>query len=94
MYERILDADWIKVDYYNDGKPVIRVSEFIKGKWHEFYCDLPANVESVAHAHWVAVHDRGNNWSRCSRCNTVGSPFWNRCPVCEAKMDEILEVVE
>lgn len=44
MYKRILDADWLKVDYYNDGKPMIRVSEFIKGKWIDHFAELPDPV--------------------------------------------------
>ena len=35
---------------------------------------------------WIVHHEGGNNWCECSECNTVGSPFWKRCPVCEAKM--------
>ena len=23
----------------------------------------------------------------CSECRTMGSPYWKRCPVCEAKME-------
>lgn len=39
------------------------------------------------HGRWIS-HNRGmNNWVECSECNTVGSPFWKRCPLCEAKMD-------
>ena len=39
------------------------------------------------HGRWI-VHNKGqNNWVECSECNTVGSPFWKRCPICEAKME-------
>ena len=41
----------------------------------------------VVHGRWI-THNKGqNNWVECSRCNTVGSPCWKCCPVCEAKMD-------
>lgn len=44
-------------------------------------------AEPVVHGRWI-THNKGqNNWCECSECNTVGSPFWKRCPVCEAKMD-------
>lgn len=49
-------------------------------------------AEPVVRARWIPRHRRGNNWCECSACNTVGSPFWKRCPMCEAKMDE--EVTE
>lgn len=44
-------------------------------------------AEPVRHGRWVVHHHAGNNWCECSECNTVGSPKWKRCPVCEAKMD-------
>ena len=45
------------------------------------------DAEPVVHGRWI-THNKGqNNWCECSECNTVGSPFWKRCPVCEAKMD-------
>lgn len=43
--------------------------------------------EEIKHGRWI-VHNKGqNNWVECSECNTVGSPFWKRCPVCERKME-------
>lgn len=53
------------------------------------YADhLIANgVEIPNTGRWI-THNKGkNNWCECSECNTVGSPFWKRCPVCEAKME-------
>lgn len=44
-------------------------------------------VEEVR-GRWITRGKGCNNWCECSECNTVGSPFWKRCPVCEAKMDE------
>ena len=45
------------------------------------------DVTIQKHGRWI-VHNKGqNNWVECSECNTVGSLFWKRCPMCEAKMD-------
>lgn len=45
------------------------------------------DAKPVVHGRWI-THNKGqNNWCECSECNTVGSPFWKCCPVCEAKMD-------
>lgn len=37
---------------------------------------------------WIQRNKGQNNWVECSECNTVGSPFWKCCPVCEAKMPQ------
>ena len=48
---------------------------------------LPWEVERVHYAYWIPRHSGlSENWVDCSECGTVGSPFWKRCPVCEAKM--------
>lgn len=41
----------------------------------------------VKHGRWIQHNKGQNNWVECSECNTVGSPFWKRCPICEAKME-------
>lgn len=45
--------------------------------------------DAVKHGRWVHMFNAKNlnNWVECSECKTVGSPFWKRCPVCEARMD-------
>ena len=51
--------------------------------------DFSKTVDAVevVHGRWI-THNKGqNNWCECSECNTIGSPFWKYCPVCEAKMD-------
>lgn len=90
MYKRIYDSEEIVVDYYNDGKPMIRVSVFEDYHWKdEHFVEIPVEDK---HGRWI-THGRGfNNWCECSECGTVGSPFWKRCPMCEAKMGE--EVAE
>ena len=50
--------------------------------------ELPTiDAVEVVHGRWIPHNKGTNNWVECSECNTVGSPFWKRCPVCEAKMD-------
>lgn len=44
------------------------------------------DAESVHYGRWITINKGFDNWVECSECNTVGSPFWKRCPVCEAKM--------
>ena len=43
-----------------------------------------ADVEEVKRGHWI-TNPRG--FCFCSECLTSGSPYWKRCPICEAKMD-------
>lgn len=48
------------------------------------YADAKKNEK---HGRWLMRNKGQNNWCECSLCNTVGSPFWKRCPLCEAIMD-------
>ena len=45
------------------------------------------DAEPVVHGHWVKYNFLGHDQFACSECQTLGSPQWKRCPVCEAKMD-------
>ena len=45
------------------------------------------DAEPVVHGHWVKYNFLGHEQFVCSECQTLGSPQWKRCPVCEAKMD-------
>lgn len=45
------------------------------------------DAEPVVHGHWVKHNFLGHDQFACSECQTLGSPQWKRCPVCEAKMD-------
>ena len=47
-----------------------------------------ADVEPVRPARWVQQPLNGTHIWRCSKCETIGSPQWNYCPKCGAKMDE------
>lgn len=42
MYKRIYETDDIIVDYYDDGKPMIRISMFEDGHWvDEHFVEVP-----------------------------------------------------
>ena len=41
----------------------------------------------VKHAQWIQQPFNGTHIWRCSKCETIGSPQWNYCPKCGAKMD-------
>lgn len=71
MYKRIYDSDEIVVDYYNDGKPMVRVSVFEDGHWtDEHFVELPEEVEPVIHARWEDKYGGkyANPRYRCSAC--------------------------
>ena len=48
------------------------------------------NVELVRHGRWVQRPLNGTHIWRCSKCETIGSPQWNYCPKCGAKMGDKL----
>lgn len=48
----------------------------------------PEDVMQVRHGWWVQQPLNGTHIWRCSKCETIGSPQWNYCPKCGAKMDE------
>lgn len=79
---RLIDANALKGDFV-----------FLRKMWSgaeiAAVIDEAPTVDAVpvVHGRWI-YHNKGlNNWVECSRCNTVGSPFWKCCPVCEARMD-------
>ena len=41
----------------------------------------------VRHGGWIQQPLNGTHIWRCSKCETLGSPQWNYCPNCGAKMD-------
>ena len=48
MYKRIYDSEEIVVDYYNDGKPMIRVSQFEDGHFREeHFVEIPVDAVEV-----------------------------------------------
>lgn len=51
--------------------------------------EAPAvDAEPVEYSMWLehAGSQHTRYWT-CLKCDTLGSPRWKRCPVCEAKMD-------
>ena len=59
----------------------------IKGELVEAHQMAVCALVKQKHGRWISHNKGQNNWVECSECNTVGSPFWKRCPICEAKMD-------
>ena len=49
-----------------------------------------ADVEPVRPGRWVQQPLNGTHIWRCSKCETIGSPQWNYCPKCGAKMGDKL----
>ena len=47
-----------------------------------------ADVEPVRHGRWVQRPFNGTRIWDCSKCETLGSPQWNYCPKCGARMNE------
>ena len=46
-----------------------------------------ADVEPVKHGRWIHKIALGGYAWFCSECESIGSPAWRRCPMCETKMD-------
>jgi hypothetical protein len=78
---RLIDLDKIKpMDFPSVAMDGLDVVQYLN--------TLPTvDAVEVVHGRWITHRKGQNNWCECSECNTVGSPFWKRCPVCEAKMD-------
>ena len=47
--------------------------------------DIPG--EQLVRGRWIPQIVLGQKAWECSECRTLGSPYWKRCPVCEAKME-------
>lgn len=84
------------IDLHEAEKNAVKVTQYDEGGWGitlkavplEELRKLPTiEAEVVKRGRWLVRHKGQNNWVDCSECGTVGSPFWKRCPVCEAKMD-------
>ena len=44
----------------------------------------------VVHGRWIPQPLNGTHIWRCSKCEMIGSPQWNYCPKCGAKMGDKL----
>ena len=87
-YMKILHEDEVEVDYYNDGKPVIRVSIFRDYHFRdEYFCDIPVVTATLNYPCFGRYKDFG----KCSRCKKSFksriSPDkeYEYCPFCGAK---------
>lgn len=61
---------------------------------YHFFKNLPTvDAEPVRHGHWgvIAVGINFNTDRLCSHCKKeIKSNYWNYCPNCGAKMDEVV----
>ena len=72
---------------WSDGEAEIQE----RNDWQRFKACVEAqdtvDAEPVVHGHWVKYNFLGHEQWVCSECQTLASPQWKRCPVCETKMD-------
>ena len=96
--KRLIDANALKdefrrymVDRYDNERCVSEENCIICGRVCLFQRKVnnapTVEAEPVVHGHWVKYNFLGHEQWACSECQTLGSPQWKRCPVCEAKMD-------
>ena len=52
--------------------------------------NISADVALVRNGRWIQQPLNGTHIWRCSKCETLGSPQWNYCPKCGAKMGDKL----
>lgn len=53
------------------------------------------DAEPVVHSMWLEhIAAQNTKYWACLRCDTMGSPRWKRCPMCESKMDMEVAVNE
>lgn len=43
------------------------------------------DYEKVRHGEWLPQRLLGEDVWDCSECKTLGSPLWERCPICGSK---------
>ena len=48
------------------------------------------DVALMRNGRWIQQPLNGTHIWRCSKCETIGSPQWNYCPKCGAKMGDKL----
>lgn len=50
------------------------------------------DVEPVEYSMWLEhAGSQNTRYWTCLKCDTLGSPRWKRCPICEAKMNAEVE---
>jgi hypothetical protein len=84
MYKRIYDSEEIVVDYYDDGKPMVRVSQFEDGHFRdEHFVEIP--TAEVVHCRDCTVPH--NRWTGCPRMNGTIMPEDGYCSFGERRKD-------
>ena len=86
---KILQEDEVEVDYYNDGKPMIRVSIFRDYHFRdEYFCDIPVPTAELTYP----CLGRYKNYGKCGKCMNVfkskisDSKEFGFCPFCGSKL--------
>lgn len=80
---RLIDADALIDEANSDG-----AYGYVDAKQ---IADAPTiNTAPVRHGRGVQQPLNGTYIWRCSKCETIGSPQWNYCPKCGAKMGDKL----
>ena len=83
-------------EYIEKGAAIaVIMSEPPDAHYPHWYADkiksIPAaDIEPVKHGRWIQQPLNGTHIWRCSKCETIGSPQWNYCPKCGAKMGDKL----
>ena len=83
-------------EYIEKGAAIaVIMSEPPDAHYPHWYADkiksIPAaDVAPVRHGRWIQQPLNGTHIWRCSKCETIGSPQWNYCPKCGAKMGDKL----
>ncbi len=82
--DKIIHELWSEPSYQHEGEDFRCGVSAVESR----IAEIPtADVVEVRHGEWI--HHRlsnGDIWD-CSECKTLGSPQWNWCPICGAKMD-------
>ena len=88
-YMKILCEDEVEVDYYNDGKPVIRVSVFRDYHFRdEYFCDIPVPTAELTYP----CLGRYKDYGKCGKCRQTfkskisDSKEFGFCPFCGSKL--------
>lgn len=88
---RLIDADVLnrkkKYSFQTVGGCFPKNEWFIK--LEDVFSAPTVDAVSVVHGRWVIKYIKNSKYHYCfcSECETMGSPKWRCCPVCEAKMD-------
>lgn len=100
---RLIDADALKAKIRKAEKefrrckiePVGYKMAFADGVGTvaDLIVDAATTVEERKHGHWIGKPIAGYSMVRCSVCFAFANNIerWNYCPICGAKMDEVVK---